>query len=93
MVAYNSNTLTQSVLEGIPSFCFDPASMAAPVCLKPKVLGHQNLFHWSTDPESFLPSDKARGQWLNDLAYTQWTLDEIKNGAAWEHLKHAINAN
>ena len=26
-------------------------------------------------------------QWLYDMAYTQWTLAEIANGTAWEHLK------
>jgi hypothetical protein len=27
-----------------------------------------------------------REQWLNDLAYTQWTLEELKSGEAWKHL-------
>jgi hypothetical protein len=28
-----------------------------------------------------------RDQWLYDLAYKQWTLEEIAAGEAWEHLK------
>lgn len=27
-----------------------------------------------------------RWQWLCDLAYAQWTLDEIRSGEAWQHL-------
>ena len=35
VVSYNSNVLTQAVLQGIPSVCYDIRSMAAPVCLRP----------------------------------------------------------
>jgi hypothetical protein len=29
----------------------------------------------------------AREQWLKNLSYCQWSLQEISNGSAWEHLK------
>jgi len=90
VVSYNSNVLTQSVLQGIPSICFDQNAMAAPVCLKPKIINEPRFL---ANPEIYLPTDDVKQQWLNDLAYTQWTLDEIKNGQAWNHLKHAINAS
>ena len=36
------------------------------------------------------PRDKIL-QWLYDLAYTQWSVSEIKNGTMWNHLRpHAL---
>ncbi len=32
-------------------------------------------------------STPDRTQWLRDLSYCQWQLDEIRNGDAWEHLR------
>ena len=30
---------------------------------------------------------------FNNLAYEQWNIEEIKNGAAWEYLSNSLNAN
>lgn len=76
VVSYNSNVLTQAVLEGIPSICWDMRSAASPACLDPSQLS--NLEHvYNID----------RTQWLHNLAYTQWTRREIRDGQAWNHLK------
>ena len=76
VVSYNSNVLTQAVLQGIPSVCYDIRSMAAPVCLRPDQMNNLKYVN------SF-----NRQAWLNDLAYTQWTNKEIRLGTAWEHYK------
>ena len=76
VVSYNSNVLTQAVLQGIPSICYDIRSMASPVCLGPDQM--HNLRYVNTF---------NRQQWLNDLAYTQWTRREIREGQAWDNLK------
>lgn len=75
-VTYNSNTAVDSVLAGIPAIVMDRVGcMAGPVCgddLYEIILGGQ------------IPD---RTQWAHDIAYTQWSPEEIENGDAWEHLK------
>lgn len=76
-VTYNSNAGVDSVLAGVPTVVSDPGAMAWDVA------SHE------IDDLSYTPD---RGQWLNDLAYCQWTEQEIRAGKAWEHLKYDINA-
>jgi len=73
VVTFNSNSGVESLLEGVPVFAFDEGSMVWNVC-------NRSL----SDIES--PSLPDRAQWLNDLCYAQWTLDEMKEGLAWKHL-------
>lgn len=66
VINYNSNPGIDSVLAGVPAFV-DPSSLAAPVA--------------NTDIgliES--PRRPDREQWLNDLAWTEWTHTEIAQG-------------
>lgn len=79
VIAYNSNVLTQAVLEGIPSYCFDRNGMAYPACLPYKNLSKPHK-----------AKDIDRTQWLRDSAYTQWTIAEIRDGQAWDHLKSVV---
>lgn len=78
VVSYNSNTLTQAALEGIPCYALDDNAMAWPVCLQ-----------WSQIKKPQKAQNIDRDQWLYNSAYTQWTIAEIRDGAAWEHLKNA----
>jgi len=75
VVSYNSNVLTQSTLAGVPSICWDIGSQSAPGCLDPSQLGNLREVY-----------NIDRQQWLNNLAYTQWTRAEIRDGRAWQHL-------
>jgi hypothetical protein len=79
VLAYNSNVLTQSVLQGIPSFCYDQNSAAAPVCLTPDRLSHKGV-------KLRRVQKIDREQWLYNLAYTQWSIAEIADGTAFKHL-------
>ena len=76
VVGFNSNALTESVCEGIPTFSLCPGSMALPM---------------GTSDLSLLEDPKMpdRTQWLYDLAYCQWKESEVASGAMWEHLSQA----
>lgn len=39
------------------------------------------------DKEFYFPDDEKRQQWLNDISYVQWKVEEIRNGLMWRHLK------
>lgn len=69
VVTFNSNTAVESVLAGVPTVTLDMGSMARPVS-STAISGSL----WKPD----------RTVWANRLAWCQWTMDEIKSGAAWE---------
>lgn len=74
VVAFNSNSSVEALLEGIPSFVCDNGSMAFDVSNKDfSLLENPKLYDLT--------------QWSHNLAYTQWTIGEITNGEAWRHLK------
>lgn len=73
VAAFNSNSLVDAVVSGIPSVCFDPGSMAW------DVTAH------SCDEDRFMP---YRGDWLANLAWKQWQFDEIESGAYWERMRN-----
>jgi len=74
IIGFNTNALTESACEGIPTFSLCPSSMAWPVSNKSLTTLEK--------PEVF-----DRQQWLNNLAYCQWRTDEIEQGLPWQHLK------
>lgn len=73
VVTFNSNAAVEAVIEGVPVFTFDDGSMARAVSNR----------DWDLLDSPALPD---RVQWLNDLAYTQWTPAEMREGKAWQHL-------
>lgn len=74
VVLFNSNSAVDSVIAGVPVVAFDEGCMAWEVC-------GQKL------EDVLNPPKPDRQQWFNNLAYCQWTLDEVESGEAWEHLK------
>lgn len=74
VVTINSNSSVDSVLAGKPCITLDIGSMAYAVTK-----------HDFSDIENQYMPDRI--QWAYDLAYTQWSPEEIENGDAWEHLK------
>ena len=77
VVGFNSNALTESVCEGVPTFSLCPSSMAwecSNIDLR--------------DIES--PKIFKRKQWLYNLGYCQWREDEIERGDPWFHLLPCI---
>jgi hypothetical protein len=73
-VTYNSNSGVDAALAGIPVVAMGRGSMAWPVA------SHAI----TADALQFRPD---RAQWAARLAWCQWTIDEIRSGAAWDHIK------
>ena len=73
VVGFNSNALTESICEGIPTFSMCSSSMAWD-CSNKDLKRIEN------------PKTYDRQQWLNNLGYCQWREDEIARGDPWYHL-------
>ena len=73
VVCYNSNSAVEAVLAGVPAFVSNQSSMAWEVSN-----------HDISDIE--LPKLFDRAQWINNLAYSQWTVDEMAEGLPLIHL-------
>lgn len=71
VVTLNSNSAVDAVLAGVPTITMDEGSMAWPVTT------HE------IGPDLIMP---PREQWAYDLAYSQWTAAEMKNGSVWRRL-------
>ena len=71
-VSWTSNPGIHSVIEGIPAYT-SPSSLAWDVSIK-------SLTNLNNPP---LPD---RQQWLNDYAYTEWTVEEIAQGIPLKRL-------
>lgn len=78
-VTFCSHVIAETVVEGIPSFCYSKTSMGYPLFMANSMDDILNLKF----PE--------REQWLYDMAYTQWYTTELENGVAWNHYRpHAL---
>lgn len=73
VVTFNSNSAVEAVLDGIPAFADDYGSMAWDMCA-----------HDFEAIEGFPTPERT--QWLSNLAYAQWTPDEMRSGQTWSHL-------
>jgi hypothetical protein len=73
-ISYSSNPGIHSVIEGVPAFV-SPSSLAYEVA---------NDIDFLHDIETPLRPDRT--QWLNEYAWTEFTLDEIKSGIPIKHL-------
>lgn len=72
VISWNSNSLVDAVLAGVPIVACDNGSMAY----------EMGVHEIGEDPIR-----PVRDQWLYDMAYSQWTLNEVRTGEAWGHLK------
>lgn len=75
VVTFSSNSGVDAALAGVPVFADDPGSMAWPVANK--------SFAWIDAPVR-----PSREKWAHNLAYAQWTIEEMKEGKPWRHLLH-----
>jgi hypothetical protein len=75
VVCFNSNIGVDSVLDGVPIFIGDDGSMVKSIANTDLTLLDKPLLN-------------DRRQWLNDIAYSQWTPAEMSDGYAWKHLFH-----
>lgn len=76
LITHGSNACFEAMLAGVPSIVLGDA-VARPISS-----------HVIADIEAIrLATDDERRQWLANLAYCQWTLDEIASGEAWKHTR------
>jgi hypothetical protein len=73
LVTYNSIATVEAVQHGIPAFGLAPTA-ADPVC--------SNVLAQIENP--VMPSEELVYKWLSSIAYSQFSLDEIITGQAWQ---------
>ena len=76
-VTFSSVMGVESIINGCPTIAMHPASFAFEISSN------------SLD-EIEKPKMPDRSQWLNNLSYTTWSLNEIKKGLPWKHLKNQL---
>lgn len=74
VVAHSSTASVEAVLFGVPTITLDRGAMSWPVTSH--VVGDLRM------PD--------RTAWAHRLAYSQWSLDELASGEAWDHLSQLI---
>jgi hypothetical protein len=79
-VTFSSNAATEAICEGIPVVNLDNSSFSWPVSYHTLDILAGNVIECNFN----------RTQWLNDCAYTQWTLEEINSGIVHKRL---LNGN
>lgn len=80
-VTYSSGSGIDSILYGIPTIAMDPGNFAWNV---------SSRYVSDIDDLYFASRDQIH-QWLNNLAYSQWTTEEMHDGTAWHHLHSIIS--
>lgn len=75
-VTYSSGSGVDSIINGIPTIASDPGNFAWDISSK-YVSEIENIFKAGTADVQ---------QWLNNLAYSQWSVEEMESGKVWDHL-------
>lgn len=75
-VAYSSGSSIDSIIAGIPAIACDPGNFAYDISTN--FIGEINHLK--------LKESKDIVRWLETLAYSQWTVEEMENGVVWNHL-------
>jgi hypothetical protein len=74
-VVFSSTTCVESVLYGVPTITTDEGAMA-----------------WAVTSHKLMDVKTVqREEWAYRLAWTQWSLDEIRSGLMWDYMKGAMN--
>ena len=79
LVTHGSNAAIDALLAGIPVIVLGDG-IAKPVA-------GQSI---KKIKRPYAPSRHALYQWLADMAYCQWTIEELASGEAWAHIKQDI---
>ena len=72
VITFNSNSAVEAAIKGVPAIYCDEGSMAKKVGNKLENLN--NL------------ACADRTQWLNNISYSQWSIEEMARGLAFAHL-------
>ena len=82
-VSYSSGSAIDSVLAGIPTIALDPANFTYGI-------SSNYIEHIDGDNIKRAKEEDIK-QWLHNLSYSQWSVEEMENGRAWQHLKPIID--
>lgn len=75
LVTFASNAACDAIFHGVPAVVLGP-HITHPVCERQL----RNI------DNPFWPTEEQRRKWAYNLAYEQWTLEEMESGEAWQHL-------
>jgi hypothetical protein len=73
-IVYSSTSCVEAVLAGVPAVTMSIGAMAYPIT--PHTLAEAG-------------QTQGRSQWCADMAWTQWSEDELRSGAFWEAVRSA----
>lgn len=79
LVTHHSNTAVDALVNGVPYYCVKGVA---------RRLSEKYITSDVIDNPRYI-TDAERNQLLYDIAYTQWTPQEIRTGELWEYLKNA----
>lgn len=79
-VSYTSGSSIDAILHGVPVIALDEGNFAWDICAR--TIGSIN--------EPVLAPNHLVNEWLNKLAYSQWSRSEISDGTAWKHISKYI---
>ena len=75
-ISYSSGSSIDAVLNGVPCITTDEGNFVWPISS-----------HDITEiDDPYLADKDTVQQWLHNLSYCQWSIDEIKQGTVWKHL-------
>lgn len=76
VVTFNSTTAIESVFAGIPTVTWDIGAMA-----------------WNVTTHNLedTPIRPDRTEWCHDMAWTQWSPEEIENGTMWDSFRTCMD--
>jgi hypothetical protein len=75
VINYNSSPAVAAAIEGVPIIVLDPAKSQAAEVAHHKIADIEKLQEFDREP------------WIQKMAQMHWTLDELKDGTAWRHLR------
>jgi hypothetical protein len=75
-VTYSSGSTIDAVLAGVPCITMDQGNLAYPIS------------EWDIEniKDPYIATKIEVRNWLLQLAYSQWNLEEIAQGKAWQHV-------
>jgi len=82
-VSYSSGSSIDSVLAGIPTIALDPGNFTYGIS--------SNFIEHISGNNLRKAGSSDISQWLNNLSYSQWSVDEMLSGRVWQHLKPIID--
>jgi len=74
-ITFNSNAAVETILAGVPTIALDAGCIAYEMC--------------SHSLEEALRRPDRTG-WCHDMAWRQWSVDELEDGTAWAHTIRAL---